>query len=105
MFLDDDKYSAGDVITITVSNMGSESVYIRASYKIYALKNGIWKPYLDTSINLDNGTIFKVEPSKNFMQKFNLKGFPEGDYKIEKIIYLNSDLTEEMVLTAYFQVV
>ncbi|ASJ07253.1 immunoglobulin-like domain-containing protein [Thermococcus pacificus] len=118
MRLDKEVYHAGDDLTLTIINTGSETLLVGASYRLYRLENGEWKE-LDLGFSF-TGIGYTIPPGGNWTQVVplvthvsdgagKLEPLPPGKYRITKMVTIERGRcgrgSDEITLSAEFEVV
>ncbi len=92
MRLDKEVYHAGDDLTLTITNIGSETLLVGTFYRLYHLENGRWEE-LDLGFSF-TGIGYAIPPGGNWTQVVPLVRYgsgkreplPPGRYRIVKSV-------------------
>jgi hypothetical protein len=117
--LDKEVYRAGENLTLTITNTGSEPIIVGGSYRLYRLENGSWK-------EIETGFTFTmigwaIPPGGNWTQTVplairvpdgafgKLKPLSTGRYRITKTALIDrgkcGSRSDEITLSAEFEIV
>ena len=115
MRLDKEVYHAGDGLTLTIINTGSETLLVGSFYRLYRLEDGRWKE-LDLGFSF-TGIGYTIPPGGNWSQVVPLVRYvsakpeplPPGRYRIVKSLTIDrgrcGSRSDEITLSAEFEVV
>ena len=115
MRLDKSTYRVGEILTLTITNTGSETLLVGSFYRLYRLEDGRWKE-LDLGFSF-TGIGYTIPPGGNWSQVVPLVRYvsakpeplPPGRYRIVKSLTIDRGRcgrgSDEITLSAEFEVV
>ncbi len=118
MRLDKEVYHAGDDLTLTIINTGSETLLVGTFYRLYHLENGRWEE-LDLGFSF-TGIGYTISPGGNWSQTVplathvsngagKLEPLSPGRYRITKTATIDRGRcgrgSDEITLSSEFEVV